>query len=98
MKSIHERLKVRMQKDRPMATLNIRIPADVVDDLTEIAPMLGVSGSEALARSYIGRGLRQDLERLDGSKMQVLTDSLRKSGVADEAISAAIEEAGLKTA
>ena len=42
--------------------------------------------------------LRKDLSRLDGSQVEALTASLRKQGVADEQISVAIAEAGLKTA
>ena len=98
MKRMSERLKTRLRKDRPWTTMSIRIPDDVVADLEEIAPMLGVSSSEALARSYIGRGLRIDLDKLEGTHAQMLTDSLRKYGIADEVISAAIEEAGLRSA
>jgi hypothetical protein len=49
-------------------------------------------------RSYIGRGLRKDLSRLDGSQVEALTASLRKQGPADEQISEAIAEAGLSAA
>jgi len=41
--------------------------------------------------------LQKDLELLDGSQVQALTESLRKQGVTDELIWAAIAEAGLKT-
>jgi len=98
MKSMRERLKTRLRKDRPMTTISIRMPEDVIDDLKEIAPALGLSGYQPLIRAYIGQGLRKDLERLDNSHMQALTESLRKQGVADELISAAIADAGLKTA
>jgi hypothetical protein len=98
MKSMRERLKIRLRKDRPMTTISIRMPEDVIDDLKEIAPALGFSGYQPLIRSYIGQGLRKDLERLEGSQIQLITESLRKQGVADELISAAIADAGLKTA
>jgi len=74
------------------------MPEDVIEDLKEIAPALGMSGYQPLIRAYIGQGLRRDLERLDNSQMQAITESLRKQGVADELISAAIADAGLKTA
>lgn len=93
---MRERLKVRLQRDRPMTTISMRMPEDVIEDLKEIAPMLGFSGYQPLMRSYVGQGLRKDLQRLDGSQVQVLTESLRKQGVADEQILAAIAEAGLK--
>lgn len=98
MRNMRERLKARLQKDRPMTVISIRIPEDVIDDLKEVAPALGFSGYQPLIRSYIGQGLRKDLIRLGGSQVQLLTESLRKQGVADEAISAAIAEAGLKMA
>lgn len=93
-----ERLRRRLVKDRPMTTISIRLPEDVIDDLKEIAPMLGFSGYQPLIRSYIGQGLRKDLEKLEGTQVQVLTDSLRNQGVPDEVISAAIHEARLKIA
>jgi hypothetical protein len=98
MKSMRERLKTRLRKDRPMTTISIRMPEDVIDDLKEIAPTLGFSGYQPLIRSYIGQGLRKDLERLEGSPIQAIAESLRKQGIADELISAAIADAGLKTA
>ena len=98
MKNMRERLKTRLRKDRPMTTISIRMPEDVIDDLKEIAPTLGFSGYQPLIRSYIGQGLRKDLERLESSPIQAITESLRKQGVADELISAAIADAGLKTA
>lgn len=98
MKNMRERLKTRLRKDRPMTTISIRMPEDVIDDLKEIAPTLGFSGYQPLIRTYIGQGLRKDLERLETSPIQTLTESLRKQGVADELISAAIADAGLKTA
>ena len=98
MKTMRERIQKRLQRDRPMATISLRMPEDVIEDLKEIAPTLGFSGYQPLMRSYIGHGLRKDLQRLEGSQLKTLTESLRKHGVKDEQISAAIAEAGLKTA
>ena len=98
MKTMRERIQKRLQRDRPMATISLRMPEDVIEDLKEIAPALGFSGYQPLMRSYIGQGLRKDLQRLEGSQLKTLTESLRKHGVKDAQISAAIAEAGLKTA
>ncbi len=98
MKTMRDRLKVRLQRERPMTTISLRMPEDVIDDLKEIAPMLGFSGYQPLMRSYIGQCLRKDLQRLDGSQLDALTASLRKQGLSDEQISVAITEAGLKFA
>ncbi|HEX3879871.1 MAG TPA: hypothetical protein VHW24_22970 [Bryobacteraceae bacterium] len=95
---MRERIQKRLQRDRPMATISLRMPEDVIEDLKEIAPTLGFSGYQPLMRSYIGQGLRKDLQRLEGSQLKTLTESLRKHGVKDEQISAAMAEAGLKTA
>ena len=98
MKTTRERLTTRLQPKRPMTTISLRMPEDVIDDLKEIAPMLGFTGYQPLMRSYIGQSLRRDLARLDGSQIEALTTSLRKQGLADEQISIAIAEAGLKQA
>jgi hypothetical protein len=57
---IPERLKKRLQKDRPMTAITLRIPKDVVDSLKAIAPLKGFSGYQALLKSYISDGLRRD--------------------------------------
>jgi len=38
------KLKARLQKERPMITVTLRIPEDVVDDLKKVAPFRGMSG------------------------------------------------------
>jgi hypothetical protein len=88
-----EQLRERLQKDRPMATISIRMPEDVVEDLKRVAPLLGFSGYQPLIRAYIGQGLRVDLERLDRNPgLEKLVESLRRQGVAEEVISSAIAE------
>jgi predicted DNA binding CopG/RHH family protein len=98
MKTASERLKDRMKKQRVMTSISLRIPENVIDDLKEIAPSLGFTGYQSLIKAYISEGLRKDLQRLDGSQVQALTESLRKQGIADELISVAIADAGLKMA
>jgi hypothetical protein len=88
-----DKLSQRLQKDRPMTMVSIRIPDDVIEDLKRVAPMLGFSGYQALIKAYIGRGLRTDLERLEGGiELSALLESLRKKGVKDEIISSAMAE------
>lgn len=98
MKTMSERIKGRLKKDRQMTTISIRIPEDVIDDLKEIAPALGFSGHQPLIRAYIGQGLRKHQAEMEHSQLLMLTESLRKQGVADKIISAAVAEAKLKTA
>ena len=76
-----------------MATISIRMPEDVVEDLKRVAPVLGFSGYQPLIRSYIGQGLRRDLERLDRNPgLERLVESLRRQGVDQEVINAAVAE------
>ena len=93
MKTMSERIKGRLKKDRQMTTISIRIPEDVIDDLKDIAPALGYSGYQPLIRAYIGRGLRKDLEKLDRSPGQALAESLRKRGMSDSVIAEVMAEA-----
>jgi len=93
MKSID--LKKRLIRNRPMSSVTIRIPKDVIEDLKRIAPQLGFSGYQPLIRAYIGQGLRQDLLRLEGQlNVEKLINSLRKHGVDKTTIDEAISEAG----
>ena len=93
MKTEAQRVWKRLRKDRPMTTISMRIPEDVIDDLKDIAPALGYSGYQPLIRAYIGRGLRKDLEKLDRSPGQALAESLRKRGMSDSVIAEVIAEA-----
>jgi hypothetical protein len=91
-------MRERLHKDRRMTVISFRIPDDVIEELKEIAPSLGFSGYQPLIRAYIGQGLRKDQARLENSQVQILAESLRKHGIADQVISAAIAEAQLKSA
>ncbi|WP_239651725.1 BrnA antitoxin family protein [Neosynechococcus sphagnicola] len=64
--------KKRLDKNRPMTTITIRIPEDVIEDLKRVAALLGFSGYQPLVCAYIGQGLRTDLERLEGDMVFAL--------------------------
>lgn len=86
-------LRKRLHKGRPMMSVTLRIPDDVIDDLKRIAPMLGFSGYQPLIRAYIGQGLRRDLERLEGPPdMQRVVTSLRRHGVNEKVIRSTVED------
>ncbi|MBD2183717.1 hypothetical protein [Aerosakkonema funiforme] len=87
-----ETLKKRLERNRPMTSVTIRIPEDVVEDLKRLAPLLGFSGYEPLIRAYIGQGLRTDLERFENETMTALIASLKRRGVSDEIINEALSE------
>jgi predicted DNA binding CopG/RHH family protein len=87
-----EALKKRLDKNRPMTSITIRIPEDVIEDLKRVAPLLGFSGYQPLVRAYLGQGLRADLERLEGDTVSALVASLKRHGVNDEVIQEALNE------
>jgi putative aminopeptidase FrvX len=87
-----ERLKKRLDRDRPMTTVSIRFPVDVIEDLKRVAPLRGFSGYQPLVRAYVGQGLRMDLERLENDTMAALVESLKRRGIREEVINAALDE------
>ncbi len=77
-----------------MASVTLRMPTDVVDDLKYVAPVLGYSGYQPLIRAYVGRGLREDLERLEESDVQTLVENLRQRGVDEGVLKQALAATG----
>jgi len=75
-----------------MVSITLRMPADLVADLKQIAPAKGMTGYQALIRAYVGQCLREDLEKLDGAPITRLVEALRHQGVPEEKIARAIEE------
>jgi hypothetical protein len=96
--TMNEQIQKRLRKDRPMTSISLRMPEDVVEDLKAIAPTLGFSGYQPLIRAYIGQGLRKDLARLETDQVKLVVESLRRHGVADQVIAEAIAEMKAKTA
>lgn len=89
-------LKKRLSPKRPMTTITMRMPDDLIADLKRVAPHKGFSGYQPLIRAYIGQGLREDLTTLD-SKPEItkLIKSLKKHGVTESALTKAMVEAGV---
>jgi len=87
-----EQLKKRLDKQRPMTTISMRFPVDVLDDLKRVAPLLGFSGYQPLIRAYVGRGLRTDLEQLETDPVTALVESLKRHGVSAEVLQEALAE------
>ena len=57
-----------------MVSVTLRMPEDVITDMKRIAPLRGFSGYQTLMRSYVGAGIREDLERFDGLAIAKLID------------------------
>ena len=85
-------LKQRLRQDRPMTTVTLRMPEDVIDDLKRIAPLLGYSGYQPLMRAYIGQGLRADLVRLEDAPIARLLEHLKVQGVSEETLTKALAD------
>ena len=87
-----EQLKKRLDKNRPMTSITLRIPVDVVEDMKRVAPQLGFSGYQALLKAYVGQGLRKDMEKLDNNNVTALINSLKKHGVSENIINEALAD------
>ena len=98
MKSMSERIRGRLRKDRPMTTISIRIPEDLIDDLKEMAPVLGFGGYQPLIRSYIGQGMRRDEAKLAQPEVTVTRETLERHGIPEAVIAAILAETLQKTA
>ncbi len=85
-------LKQRLDRNRPMTSVTIRMPEDVIEDLKRVAPLLGFSGYQPLIRAYIGQGLRVDLERFESETVSALVASLKRRGVSDAVIEESLNE------
>jgi hypothetical protein len=88
-----EKLKQRLDRNRKMTSVTLRMPDDVIEDLKRIAPLLGYSGYQPLIRAYVGQCLRDDLERLDKDTIANLVSGLKRRGVSQAIIEAALAEA-----
>jgi hypothetical protein len=87
-----ETLNKRLDRNRPMTSVTIRMPEDVIEDLKKVAPLLGFSGYQPLIRAYIGQGLRVDLERFESETVNALVESLKRRGVSEAVIGEALDE------
>ena len=87
-----EKLKTRLNRNRPMTSVTLRMPEDVIEDLKQIAPLLGFSGYQPLIRAYVGQCLRKDLEQLGTDAISELVSSLKKRGVSESVIEEALAE------
>lgn len=87
-----ETLKKRLSKDRPMTSITLRIPVDVVDAMKEIAPHKGLSGYQVLLKSYISEGLRRDEAEFLSSSTRRLAEILKERGVDAQLVEDAVRD------
>lgn len=89
---IPEKLKTRLNKDRPQISVTLRMPEDVVNSLKAIAPIKGMSGYQALLKLYVSEGLRRDETLHAFGAASRLADALRKRGVSAKLLEEAARE------
>jgi hypothetical protein len=89
---ISDRLKKRLSKDRPSTTITMRVPVDVVESLKQIAPLRGLRGYQTLLKSYVSEGMRRDEVLLDQDAAGQLAKALKRRGVTDRVLKAAMAE------
>jgi hypothetical protein len=89
-----ERIRRNMRPSKPMTLISLRLPEDVIDDLKEIAPTLGIGGYQALIRAYISNGLRQHLAQQESDQTRTSTvDEFSRKLAAQGVPAKAIKEA-----
>lgn len=89
---LSDRLKKRLDKDRPMTSITLRIPVDVVESMKEIAPHKGFSGYQTLLKSYISEGLRRDEAQFAPAQTARLIEALKRRGVPEALLDDAARE------
>ncbi|MEO8459948.1 MAG: hypothetical protein ABI451_05410 [Dokdonella sp.] len=89
---LNETLKKRLAKDRPVTSITLRIPVDVVDSLKAIAPQKGFRGYQTLLTAYISEGLRRDEATYAGDAIERLTRALKKRGVSKKTLDEALRD------
>lgn len=89
---LNNRLKARLQTNRPMTSITLRIPVDVVESLKAIAPQRGFTGYQTLLKSYLSDGLRRDEAHSLHASTARLVEALKNRGVSAELIALAEQD------
>lgn len=88
-----DKLKTRLSKTRPMTSITVRIPVDVVESMKTIAPLRGFTGYQTLLKAYLSEGLRRDEQQFSSASHRRLIDALKRHGVPEDVIAQAEHEA-----
>ncbi|MEN9374422.1 MAG: hypothetical protein RIR79_1974 [Pseudomonadota bacterium] len=89
---LSERLKSRLRIDRPMTSITLRIPTDVLESMQAIASKKGFIGYQTLLKYYLSEGLRRDEAQFLSTSNAQLMENLLKHGVAKEILEEAVRE------
>ena len=74
------------------ASVTLRMPDELADDLKRLAPLLGFSDYESLIYAYIQQGLRKDLESINRYTVEELMASLERRGISKTVLEEALSE------
>lgn len=85
-------LERRRDPNRPMINITMRLPEDVIDDLKQIAPLVGFRGYQALIRAYIGQGLTRHVTEINQRSYPSVAAALQRRGWNEEDIAALLNE------
>jgi hypothetical protein len=85
-------LEQRRNPQRPMINITMRLPEDVIDDLKQIAPRVGLRGYRVLIRAYIGQGLAQHVTEINQRNYPAVAAALQRRGWNEEDIAALLNE------
>jgi len=89
---ISNEVKKRLKVNRTMTSVTLRMHEDVVDDLKRISKNMGFTGYQPLMRAFIGKCLREELEKLENDPLQKFVRALKRQGIKDSYIKKAMEE------
>ena len=76
-----DRIKRRIVPERPMVSISLRLPEDVIDELKEVAPGMGFNGYQPLIRAFIGQGAAGRTRAHRGRTPDQRTEDRAKDGV-----------------
>lgn len=85
-------LEQRRNPQRPMINITMRLPEDVIDDLKQIAPLVGFRSYQALIRAYIGQGLAQHVTEINQRSYPAVAAALQRRGWNEEDIATLLHE------
>lgn len=89
---ISDELKRRLRSDRAMTSVTIRMHEDVIEDMKKISKIMGFTGYQPLMRAFIGKCLREEMEKLENDPIQKFVKALKNQGVKATSIKKAMEE------
>jgi len=89
---LKEKLKARLDRNRAMTSITLRMPVDVIQSMKSIAPKKGFSGYQTLLKTYISEGLRKDEAQEALEQSANLIAALKRRGVPDDLIAGALQD------